>query len=81
MSEAHRPTPDRNADQEHCVQRYEAMEPRRAEKAMVFAKQLHPVSMDITFCEAVVMMALGRLSKALELLDAIEKVEPYNEEV
>lgn len=106
MSEAHRPTPDRNADQEHCVQRYEAMEatrgqiffdveelemiidhylernePRRAEKALSFAKQLHPVSMDITFCEAVVMMALGRLSKALELLDAIEKVEPYNEEV
>ncbi|MBK6894251.1 MAG: tetratricopeptide repeat protein [Flavobacteriales bacterium] len=27
------------------------------------------------------MMALGRLSKAMELLDAIEKVEPYNEEV
>ncbi|MBZ0207872.1 MAG: tetratricopeptide repeat protein [Flavobacteriales bacterium] len=98
--------PDRNADQEHCVQRYEAMEstrdrlffdveelemiidhylernePRRAEKVLAFAKQLHPASMDITLCEAVVMMALGRLSKALELLDAIEKVEPYNEEV
>lgn len=98
--------PDRNADQEQCVQRYEAMEatrerlffdveelemiidhylernePRRAEKALAFAKQLHPASLDITLCEAVVMMALGRLSKALELLDAIEKVEPYNEEV
>lgn len=98
--------PERNEDQQHCVQRYEAMEakrdqlffdveelemiidhylehnePRRAEKVLRFAKQLHPTSVDITFCEAVVMMALGRLSKAMELLDAIEKVEPYNEEV
>ncbi len=98
--------PERNADQEHCVQRYEAMEAtrdqlffdveelemiidhylernetRRAERVLLFAKQLHPASIDITFCEAVVMMALGRLSKAMELLDAIEKVEPYNEEV
>ena len=98
--------PERNEDQQHCVQRYEAMEanrdqlffdveelemiidhylehnePRRAEKVLLFAKHLHPASVDITFCEAVVMMALGRLSKAMELLDAIEKVEPYNEEV
>ncbi len=98
--------PERNADQEHCVQRYEAMEatrdqlffdveelemiidhylegnePRRAERVLLFAKQLHPASVDIIFCEAVIMMALGRLSKAMELLDAIEKVEPYNEEV
>lgn len=56
-------------------------EPRRAEKVLSFAKQLHPDSVDLTFCEAVVMMGLGRLSKAMELLDAIEKVEPYNEEV
>ncbi|MBK9059634.1 MAG: tetratricopeptide repeat protein [Flavobacteriales bacterium] len=106
MSEAPRSMPERNADQEHCVQRYEAMEAtrdqlffdveelemiidhylernetRRAERVLLFAKQLHPASIDITFCEAVVMMALGRLSKAMELLDAIEKVEPYNEEV
>lgn len=106
MSEAHRQMPDRNADQEHCVRRYEAMvasheqyffdveelemivdhylersEPRQAEKVVAFARRLHPGSVEIRFCEAVVMMALGRLSKALELLDAIEKMEPYNEEV
>lgn len=59
----------------------ERSEPRRAEKVLAFAKELHPSSIDITFAEAVVMMALGRLRKALDLLDAVEKVEPYNEEV
>jgi len=106
MNEAHRPTPERNAAQEQCVRRYEAMEashgrvffdvseielivdhylegnePRRAAKVIEFAKQIHPGSLEITFGEAVVMMAMGRLGKALELLDAIEKVEPWNEEV
>jgi tetratricopeptide (TPR) repeat protein len=59
----------------------ERNEPRQAEKVLVLAKQLHPTALDITFCEAVVMMALGRLSRALKLLDAIEKIEPWNEEV
>ncbi|MBK6894250.1 MAG: hypothetical protein IPH00_14260 [Flavobacteriales bacterium] len=74
MSEAPRSMPERNADQEHCVQRYEAMEAtrdqlffdveelemiidhylernetRRAERVLLFAKQLHPASIDITF--------------------------------
>lgn len=56
-------------------------EPKKAEQVVLFAKRLHPGSMDITFCEAVVMMGLGRLGKAMELLDAIEKVEPFNEDV
>ncbi|HMN04577.1 MAG TPA: tetratricopeptide repeat protein [Flavobacteriales bacterium] len=106
MSEPNRPMPDRNAHQERCVRRYEAMEaaqdrlffdveeiemivdhylersePRKAEKVLSFAKELHPSSLAITFAEAVVMMALGRLRKALDLLDAVEKVEPWNEEV
>lgn len=106
MNESPRQSPDPNADQAHCVQRYEAMEanreqyffdieelemvidhylernePRRAEKVLRFAQQLHPASPELTFCEAVVMMALGRLGKALELLDVVEKVEPWNEEV
>ena len=59
----------------------ERNEPRQAERVLVLAKQLHPTALDITFCEAVVMMALGRLSRALKLLDAVEKVEPWNEEV
>ena len=106
MNESPRQQPDPNADQAHCVQRYEAMEanreqhffdveelemiidhylernePRRAEKVLRFAQRLHPASPELTFCEAVVMMALGRLGKALELLDMVEKVEPWNEEV
>ena len=59
----------------------ERNEPRRAEDVLPLAKKLHPTALDITFCEAVVMMALGRLSKAMKLLDAVEKVEPWNEEV
>lgn len=59
----------------------ERNEPRLAERAVSFAKRLHPSALDITFCEAVVMMSLGRLSKAMNLLDAVEKVEPWNEEV
>lgn len=106
MSEANRPMPERNAHQERCVRRYEAMEaahdrlffdveeiemivdhylersePRKAERVLAFAKELHPTSVSITFAEAIVMMALGRLRRALDLLDAVEKVEPYNEEV
>ncbi len=106
MNESHRPQPERNAAQQQCVQRYEAMEasqgkvffdvaeielivdhylernePRRAAKVIAFAKQMHPGSLEVTFGEAVVMMALGRLGKALELLEAIEKIEPWNEEV
>lgn len=59
----------------------ERSEPRKAEKVLAFAKELHPSSLAITFAEAIVMMALGRLRRALELLDAVEKVEPWNEEV
>jgi predicted Zn-dependent protease len=43
----------------------ERNEPKRAEQVVSFAKQLHPGSGALTFCEAVVMMASGRLAKAL----------------
>lgn len=59
----------------------ERNEPKRAEQVVSFAKQLHPGSGALTFCEAVVMMASGRLAKALTLLDAVEKMEPWNEDV
>ncbi|HEX2617266.1 MAG TPA: tetratricopeptide repeat protein [Flavobacteriales bacterium] len=59
----------------------EGNEPKKAEQVLQFAKRQHPGSVDITFCEAVVLMGLGRLSKAMELLDTIERVEPYNEDV
>ncbi len=59
----------------------ERNEPRKAEQVIAFARSLHPGSVDLTFCEAVVMMGLGRLSKALELFDGVEKVQPWNEDV
>lgn len=59
----------------------ERNEPRKAEQVLLFAKSVHPVSVDLNFCEAVVMMGLGRLSKAMELFDAVEKVEPWSEDV
>ncbi|MBK8614654.1 MAG: hypothetical protein IPN85_14555 [Flavobacteriales bacterium] len=46
-----------------------------------FAKQLHPGALDLQFCEAQVLASSGRLNKALEVLDAIEQVEPFNEEI
>lgn len=54
---------------------------RRAKEVLELAQQQHPGSLDIMFSEAVVLMNLGRLNKALEVLDAIGKLEPFNEEV
>ncbi len=59
----------------------EENEPRRAKEVLDFAKAQHPGSLDLMFSEAVVLMNLGRLNKALEVLDAIGKLEPFNEEV
>lgn len=59
----------------------ERNEPRKAEHVLRFGTTLHPASIDLTFCEAVVMMGLGRLGKALELFDAVEKVDPSNEDI
>ncbi len=56
-------------------------EARKAQVVLEFAKAQHPDSVDITFCEALVHMGMGRLSKGLEILDALEKVEPFNEEI
>lgn len=54
---------------------------RRAKEVLDFAKAQHPGSLDLMFSEAVVLMNMGRLNKALEILDAIGKMEPFNEEV
>lgn len=56
-------------------------EARRAQSVLELAKRQHPDSVDITFCEALVHMGMGRLNKGLEILDALEKVEPFNEEI
>ncbi|MBK9177886.1 MAG: tetratricopeptide repeat protein [Flavobacteriales bacterium] len=54
---------------------------RRAKEVLDFAMSQHPGSLDLMFSEAVVLMNMGRLNKALEVLDAIGKMEPFNEEV
>jgi tetratricopeptide (TPR) repeat protein len=56
-------------------------EARRAQSVLDLAKRQHPDSVDITFCEALVHMGMGRLNKGLEVLDALEKVEPFNEDI
>ncbi|MBL7984143.1 MAG: hypothetical protein JNM91_04055, partial [Flavobacteriales bacterium] len=56
-------------------------EARKAQLVLDQAKAQHPESVDLTFCEALVHMAMGRLNKGLEILDGLEKVEPFNEEI
>jgi len=79
----------RNAQQFFDVEEFELIidhylennETKRAREVLDFAKQLHPGALDLQFCEAQVLMSSGRLNKALEVLDAIEQVEPFNEEI
>lgn len=54
---------------------------RRAKEALDFAKAQHPGSVELMYSEAVVLMNLGRLNKALEVLDALGKLEPWSAEV
>ncbi|HOP42205.1 MAG: tetratricopeptide repeat protein [Flavobacteriales bacterium] len=56
-------------------------EPRKAQQVLVFAHRQHPGSVNLLFCEANIMLGMGKLNRALEVLDAIEKLEPFNEEV
>lgn len=106
MKEGPLPLPDRDDEQQGCVERYEAMlnrndryffdveefemiiehyleqnDLRKAKQVLDFAHEQHPGALDLMFCEAHVMMSMGKLNRALEVLDAIGKLEPYNEEV
>jgi tetratricopeptide (TPR) repeat protein len=67
---------------EHIIEHYlEENEPRKAQEVLSYAYQQHPNSPDLLFCEAHVLMNLGKLNKALEVLDTIGRVEPFNEDV
>ncbi len=59
----------------------EASDPRRAEEVLGYGQQQHPGSLDLLFCEAHVLMALGKLNRALSVLEGIEKMEPFNVDV
>ncbi len=54
---------------------------RKARAVLDYAKVQHPGALDLMFCEAHVLMNMGKLNRALEVLDGIAKVEPYNEDV
>lgn len=56
-------------------------EPKKARQVLDYAHKQHPGSVDLLFCEAQVLMGMGRLNRALEVLDSIAKLEPYNEDV
>jgi len=54
---------------------------RKAKDVLDFAYQQHPGSQDLLFCEAHLMMSMGKLTRALTVLDTIARMEPLNEEV
>lgn len=59
----------------------EQSDTRRAREVLELAQRQHPGSLDLMFSEAHVLMNSGKLNRALEVLDAIGKMEPFNEDV
>ena len=53
----------------------------KAKQVLEYAYQQHPGSLDLQFCEAHLLMNMGKLNKALSVLDTIGRMEPLNEEV
>ncbi|MEO8066529.1 MAG: tetratricopeptide repeat protein [Flavobacteriales bacterium] len=54
---------------------------RRAKQVLDLAVEQHPGSNDLLFCEAQVLMGMGKLNPALGVLDRLEKIEPFNEDI
>ncbi|MBX2980863.1 MAG: tetratricopeptide repeat protein [Flavobacteriales bacterium] len=54
---------------------------RSAKQVLELAKAQHPGALDLMFAETQVLLSMGHLNKALDVLDAIGKLEPYNEDV
>lgn len=54
---------------------------RKARQVLDYAYKQHPGSLDLLFCEAHLMMNMGKLNRALEVLDTIGRMEPMNEDV
>ena len=67
---------------EQIIDHYlENSEPRKAQAVLRLAYQQHPGAPDLLYCEAGVHQGMGRLTKALEILDALGRLEPYNMDV
>lgn len=54
---------------------------RQAKDVLDYAKSQHPGTVDLMFCEVHVLMAMGRLNRALDVLDQIGRLEPFSEDV
>lgn len=54
---------------------------RQAQQVLEYAHQQHPGSLDLLFSEVHVMIDMGKLNRALKLLDTIGSMEPLNEDV
>jgi len=59
----------------------EQNELNKAAEVLKFARKQHPSSIDLIFCESNILIGSGKLNKALQVLDAIEGLQPYNEEI
>ena len=54
---------------------------RKAREVLTYAHQQHPGSMDLKFCEAHVLISMGKLNRDLDDLYPIVNMEPNNEDV
>jgi tetratricopeptide (TPR) repeat protein len=54
---------------------------KRAKQVLDYAREQHPTSIDLKYCEAEVYMAMGKLHKALTVLDGLEKLEPLSQDI
>ncbi len=49
-----------------------------ARQALELGLEQHPTSIDLRYWEADVLIHTGRLNRALEVLDGLQKIEPFN---
>ncbi len=63
---------------EHYLERSEL---KQAKQVLDYAYEQHPGSLDLLFCEAQLMMSMGKLNRALTVLNTIGRMEPLNEDV
>jgi hypothetical protein len=59
----------------------DANDVKRAREVLDFAYAQHPGSVDLRFWEAQVMINTGKLNKALEILDGLQKLEPFDPDI
>lgn len=63
---------------EHYLDRNESA---KASQVLKFARSQHPSSVELLFCESNILIQAGKLNKALQVLDAMESLHPFNDEI